>query len=376
MTADEIKVLDMDGVEARVAEIRGELKTDGADLDALTAEVDALEARKAELADAANKAAELRKRVAAGEIGTVIESHKEVETMPENRTVTIDSVEYRDAWLKSVARRPLSDVEQRVLTTGLTEDQHVLVPTTVQNSIWDLVFGQHSILSDLQTIRANTVIDIPTHTASSGAANPSEGAAPDEETNTFAKVTLSGKDYAKYVEISYAMERMSLSALMDYLVTEIAKAIGELMAEDAVTNIESAINADNQFTGITYANIAAAFGSLKRATNVAIYATRATIYGSLIGMVDANGNPIFQQPAAGAPLGSIWGAPIKVEDAVGDDALLIGDGSKAVNAVVQDVMIESDKDIKTHNTIISGYARSEVALVDDKGFALVAAATA
>ena len=122
--------------------------------------------------------------------------------------------------------------------------------------------------------------------------------------------------------------------------------------------------------------IAAAFGSLKRATNVAIYATRATIYGSLIGMVDANGNPIFQQPAAGAPLGSIWGAPIKVEDAVGDDALLIGDGSKAVNAVVQDVMIESDKDIKTHNTIISGYARSEVALVDDKGFALVAAATA
>ena len=36
--------------------------------------------------------------------------------------------------------------------------------------------------------------------------------------------------------------------------------------------------------------------------------------------------------------------------------------------MIQDVMVETDKDIKAHKYIYSGYARGEGSLVDDKAF--------
>ena len=48
MKLEEIKALDLAGIEQRMSEIRTEIDTDGADIDALTAEVDAIEERKKE----------------------------------------------------------------------------------------------------------------------------------------------------------------------------------------------------------------------------------------------------------------------------------------------------------------------------------------
>lgn len=349
--ADESKTLDLDATEARSKELLEE---------------------RAKLVIKLNeeKREQVRRAVGNG-AGIVIDSVKEEENM-EKKTLGIDSKEYRVAFFKHLKGMELTEAEQRVMNTGLTENQSILVPTETQNNIWDLVFGEHCILADCNTLRANSVVEIITHSESSGATQVAEGVAPSEETNTFAKITLSGKDYAKYVDITYAMQNMAIPALISYIESEIAKAIGEAMAKDAVTAIESKIDAENKVTAskaVSYTDVAKAFGTLKRVGNVAIYATRYSVYNYLIGMTDTNGQPILQAPAAGAPLGSIFGAPIKIEDAVADGKILIGDASKATNAVVSDIMIESDKDIKKHVTTYSGYARAEVALTDPKAFA-------
>ena len=65
----------------------------------------------------------------------------------------------------------------------------------------------------------------------------------------------------------------------------------------------------------------------------------------------------------------LLGAQIKIEDAVADDKLLIGDPSKVTCNMVQDIMIETDRDIAKHVNIMSGYARGESALIDDVAFA-------
>lgn len=351
--ADESKTLDLDATEARSKELLEE---------------------RAKLVTKMNeeKREQVRRAVENG-AGVIIDSVKEEEM--EKKTLGIDSKEYRVAFFKHLKGMELTEAEQRVMNTGLSENQSLLVPTETQNNIWDLVFGEHCILADCNTLRANSVVEIITHTESSGATQVAEGAAPSEETNTFAKITLSGKDYAKYVDITYAMQNMAIPALISYIESEIAKAIGEAMAKDAVTAIESKIDTENKVTAskaISYTDVAKAFGALKRVGNVAIYATRYSVYNYLIGMTDANGQPILQAPAAGAPLGSIFGAPVKIEDAVADGKILIGDASKATNAVVSDIMIESDKDIKKHVTTYSGYARAEVALTDPKAFAEIA----
>ena len=69
--------------------------------------------------------------------------------------------------------------------------------------------------------------------------------------------------------------------------------------------------------------------------------------------------------------GYLLGAPVKIEDSVADDDILIGDPSKVTNNVITDILVETDKDIKAHMYIYSGYERSECALIDDKAFALL-----
>ena len=60
--------MNINEIETRVAQISTEIEQDGADLEALSAELDQLEARKAEIVAEADKKAEIRNKIAAGEV--------------------------------------------------------------------------------------------------------------------------------------------------------------------------------------------------------------------------------------------------------------------------------------------------------------------
>ena len=88
------------------------------------------------------------------------------------------------------------------------------------------------------------------------------------------------------------------------------------------------------------------------------------------------GRPIFQPSAQAGQEGVILGAQIKVEDSVDDNVVLVGDARRVVYNMIQDIMIESDKDIKKHVTTYSGYARGSGALIDPDSFAQLTITTA
>ena len=194
-------------------------------------------------------------------------------------------------------------------------------------------------------------------------------------------MTLSGKDFSKHVDVSYAMERMSIDALESYLTNEIANQIGAAMASDVITQIGTDMDSGNKVNSaanneVTFKELAALFGKLERAQNVTVYAKRSTVYKYLVGMVDSNKRPVFQPNAQVGAAGSIIGATIKIEDAVADNVILIGDPKNVVYNMVQDIMIESDRDIKKHVTTYSGYARGQGALIVPKSFAQLIVTTA
>ena len=266
--------------------------------------------------------------------------------------------------------------EERAAFVHMTTNTSAVLPTTMLNQIWDLVSKQHSIMGDVTIYRTGTILEVVKHTAiaQGTAKSVAENTANDDEQNTFVKVTLSGKDFSKHVDISYAMERMSIDALEQYLVSEISASLGDAMSSDVITQIGTDMESDNKIESaaaqtLTFAEIAKLFGMLKRVGSVSVYATRATIYNYLVGMVDTTGRPIFQPSAQAGQEGTLLGAAIKVEDAVADDVLLIGDGSKVVYNMVQDIMIENDRDIKKHVVTYSGYARGSGALIDPLAFA-------
>ena len=149
--------------------------------------------------------------------------------------------------------------------------------------------------------------------------------------------------------------------------------MGDAMADDVIAQIGTDMTSTNKVEStaegaLSFKELATVFGMLKRVGAVSVYATRLTIYNYLVGMVDTTGRPIFQPSAQAGQEGVILGAQIKVEDSVADNVILIGDGKKLVYNMVQDIMIESDKDIKKHVTTYSGYARGEGALIDPDAF--------
>ena len=378
----DIEKMTLDEVTKRLTELSTEIRSEGADLEALTKEIDSLEARKKELVDfeARKKAAEeLTKGENLGDKAKVVEKQEERNM---DKVYDATSKEYRSAFLKTLMGLELNEEERTAFThtTGTTSGQSAgnVVPTQMLDRIWDLVEEQHSILGDISIYRTGTVLEIPMRTAiaAGDAATVAEGAAPsDDENNTFTKVTLSGKDFAKDVEISYALGQMSIDSFEDYLVNEIAERMGAALAADVVAQIKtdyySSGNAKSVATSGTllFTEAAGAFAVLENARDVVVYAKRSTIYKYLVGMVDTTGRPIFQLTAQDGVEGYLIGAPVKVEDSVDTDVLLIGDPKQVVGNMVQDIMVETDKDIKKHVHIYSGYARFQCKLLASKAFA-------
>jgi HK97 family phage major capsid protein len=248
----------------------------------------------------------------------------------------------------------------------------------MQNRIIDLIGEAHPIVADVYTMDSNAAITIPVaKSVDADAGETAEGAASNELQITFEDINLSGDDYTANVKMSYKMRNMAIPAFEAYLVSQIAERLGSKLANGIVATIKAGINASNKIaSGVNYANICAGFGELKRVGTVIVYGTRKGVYNKLVGMVDSQKRPIFQQPITASAAGVLLGATIKFEDAIGDDELLIGDPKKYLQNVIAPVIIETDKDLDTHQVVYSGYTCQEGTLTDDKAFALVSEAAA
>ena len=361
-----------------------ELKAEGTKL-AQEGKLDAAEAKKKEI-EALEASFQAEKEAVAEENAitkdsTIQANFQSEQTLGEENKVMekmydASSVEYKNAFLKHISGRDdqMTKLENEAFVHTTQNTPNVL-PTTMLNKIWDLVSKNHVIVGDVTTYRTSTILEISKHTAivQGAAAVKAEGVANDDEQNTFVKITLSGKDFVKSVELSYAEAKMSIEALEDYLVQEISTNIGEAIANDMVSQIESDLNNDNKVNvavsgTLSFADVTGAFAKLKRNSKTVVYCTQATLYNYIVGMTNSAGQLIYQANANEGANGVLLGAKVKIEDSVADGKILIGDPKRVVNNIVQDLLVETDKDIKAHKFIYSGYERSECALVDDRAF--------
>lgn len=363
-------------IEARMATIKVELDKEDVDLNALETEINELKEERKVIMDKAEKRKKMMDDVAGMKDATVLENFKEErgkDKMPENYTAA--SKEYRSAYFKTLSGEKLTEVEERAYTHTTTNYGGALPVETV-DGIWNLIEEQHSILGDITLYRTGTIIELTKHTAivAGDAKTVAEGVANADEENTFVKVTLSGKDFSKHVEISYALGKMTAGALEKYLTAEIAERMGAALAKDVIAQIDTDMDATNKAlvtkaADVEWAEITGAFGSIKNAGSLTVYVNTSTLYKRLVSIQDASKRVAFQGSMQEGAQGVLLGAQAKIEEALADEVILIGDPKKVVGNMIQDIMIESDKDIKRHVDIFSGYARFECALVAPKAFA-------
>ena len=124
----ELKEMTLQDVEARLASIDGEIEgaTEVEAVNTLAEEKRGLVERQKELKDLAERKADAQKIAQGIEPGKL---HEEEFKMEEKRTFAVDSVEYREAFLKNLQGKEL-DAEERAAVTA-----SAAIPTVTMNKI-------------------------------------------------------------------------------------------------------------------------------------------------------------------------------------------------------------------------------------------------
>ena len=238
MTIEEIKALDMEGVENRSMEIKEEMTAENADLETLSAEVTALEERKAAIVE------EMKQAQAAVAEG----AGKEIEKQEERKmALTFEEVRSSEQYVNAYAEYIKSGDDKEVRSV-LTEmgvgasdpTSGVAVPTSVEDRIrtaWD----NDAILSRVKRSNVKGILKVGFELSATPAAVHAEGAAaPDPETLNLGIVSLVPETLKKWITISDEAFDLRGQAFLDYIMDEIEYRIIKLAADTVVADITSA----------------------------------------------------------------------------------------------------------------------------------------
>ena len=257
MTNEEIMTIGMEEVEARMSEIKTivEDKSSKADFEALSAEVDALEARKAALVEEQRKADIQAVVEGAGEETTITLPTEERKM--ENKEFR-NSPEYIDAFAEYV--KTGRDTEIRaLLSQNAEEGGQISVPTIVEEKI-RTAWEKSDLFSRVSKseVKGNLAIDF--EISGTDAVIHEEGDdAPAEEELTLGTVTLVPKNIKKWISVSDEVMDLRGQAFLDYVYDELANKIVKKAEHVVVAKIVAAIGASTS-TRPGQASVYAAIG--------------------------------------------------------------------------------------------------------------------
>ncbi len=364
-------------IEKRLAEITVEVEVDGADLEALKKETDELIAERTKILAEEETRKSLLANIAAGG-GLTVKTFSEPKAEPS--VVEADGAEYRRAFIKTLLGEKLTAAEERAYL-HTTENTGAVIPKELLNKIYSTMEEQHPILKDVNILRSGAVISIVKHTAiAAGDANAvSEGAAAEDEQNTFVNVTLAGKEFKKKIKFSYRLGKMAIPAFESYLIKELSDRLGVAMAADIITQIKTDLNSANKFNAavsgkLALGDVLKGLAALKGTGSVRVYANNSGIYQNIAAIEGKEGQLAFVPNLQENIAATLLGKPVKQEDALADGEILILDPSQFLYNIVEDIRVKKMED-EEFNQILTGIAIAGGTMTNDKAGALITVGT-
>jgi len=209
-------------IEERMAQIKTEMESDGADLDALIEETKSLKEERKGILEHADKRKKLADDIAGMEDAVVIKNFKpesEERTMEVNQ-VGIGSKEYRTAFIKNLQGAQLNEVEKRALTGGSS-----VLPEQTANMIVDKLVDMVPMLNEIELFRVDGNVNFTVSSAAPGATLEAAGGAVTESSATLVPVSLGGYNMNAFLSIGADLASMAVSAFEDWLVRKLTEAI-------------------------------------------------------------------------------------------------------------------------------------------------------
>lgn len=333
-------LLEGDGEEVNLEEVKAELET-------LETEVKEIEEKKS-----------IAGSIATGTIETRKIENPEEENKMETRTreEIFASPEYRNAFLKMLQGKELTESEKRDYSSG-AGSAGAVIPTSTANMIFDNMTKIAPMLNEIMLMRIPGNLRIAVQGTRNAAGVHVENALVNPlAQDTLATVTLAGFEFIKIVRISQTVQTMAVSAFEAWL----TKIIGEDLAvaidneiingSNVTGNVSAAqvwVNNTNQITyvpanGLTYSDLTNLIALLPSAfdANAKFVMRKSTFYTQVLGMTDANGNPIAVPDIASPGRYSILGYPVLIDDNVAANEAYLGDFKQVVGNLSSDIRID------------------------------------
>lgn len=232
----DINLMTLEQIEERKAEIDQLLETDGADLDALSTEIEQLKTRKAELIAERKAILEEVSQISDDET-TIIERGEK--PMEKTLVEVLKSAEYEEAYARYIKTEDATEV--RSLLSEMVDSGTVPVPTYLNERImtaWD----NSELFKRVNKSYIKGIIRQGFELSATGAAKHVEGDMvhlPSEEELTIGVVEIKPVSLKKWISISDEVMDMTGRAFLDYIYDEIEYRIVKLAEEEAIKIIKS-----------------------------------------------------------------------------------------------------------------------------------------
>ena len=348
-------------IEARLAQIKGELTTRAAELKdeeiaALESEVTALQEERAAIIAAAERRTSLLARIAAGEnVGdeggdgngtapTVLRNFAGAAGEGQDDGDRYGSMAYRKAFMQYVCRGEEIPKEYRADAISKTTDVGAVIPTTVLNQIVEKLESTGMILALVTRTAYKGGVSIPVSTVKPTATWVNEGAGSDKQKKDIKKDGMITFAYHKLrcaVAVSLEVDTMAMSAfeslLINNIVEAMTKAIEQAIIDGDGTGKPKGILQETPADGQTIDSAAPAYADLINAEaalpqayeNGAVWCMSKKTFMQYYGLTDANGQPIgrVNYGIAGKPERTLLGRPVVCCDYVKSYAATLAAGT-------------------------------------------------
>lgn len=311
-------------IEARLAQIRGELTTRAAELKdeeiaALESEVTALQEERAAIIAAAERRNSLLARIAAGETAgdegsdgngtapTLLRNFAGAAGEGQDDGDRYGSMEYRKAFMQYVCRGEALPKEYRADAVSKTTDVGAVIPTTVLNQIVEKLESTGMILTLVTRTAYKGGVAIPVSTVKPVATWVSEGKGSDKQNKDIKKDGMINFAYHKLrcaVAVSLEVDTMAISAFESLLINNIVEAMTKALEQAIISGDGSGkpkgILAETPAEGQAIESAAPSYDDLIAAEaalplayeNGAKWCMSKKTFMAYVGITDSNGQPI------------------------------------------------------------------------------------
>lgn len=283
----------IDEILARKKELRAMLDDvkPETDLDAIEAEIRSLDAEEAEIRRQAQEAEAERTNVAPEVVAEITDREKEKKTM-----FGIDSVEYRDAWVKKLIGRDLNAEERSALASA-----GAVIPTMTVNAIWDRLVKPAELLGKVDVSQFPSYVRFPKATTNNAATSQAVGGTINESSDVIGYVDLTPNEYVKLLTVGADIDHMAIPAIHDWIVDNLVGQIRYAINKDILVGtgsnclkgITASVNASATAltaAGVTKKDLLTVMGALGAAyQNGAIWIMSANLfYTEVMGVTSLN----------------------------------------------------------------------------------------